>query len=68
MDKENRARSRLHLAEQLFREFYGSCFWHLKPDLAITSAHILLIVKGLREHGGRAGMLAADQLLAQADR
>ena len=54
---------RIELANQLFREFYVSCFWHMKPDLVVTAAMIPIIVKGLRTHGGRAGMLAAAQLL-----
>src|SRR5262245_25429444 len=54
---------RLELANRLFHEFYAVCFWHLKPDLVVTEALIPLIVAGLRKHGGRRGMLAADRLL-----
>ncbi|HMC66942.1 MAG TPA: hypothetical protein VKI65_18540 [Gemmataceae bacterium] len=56
---------RIELANQLFREFYAACFWHMKPDLVITEAMIPIIVKGLRTHGGRTGMSAAAQLLDQ---
>jgi hypothetical protein len=51
------------LANRLFREFYTTCFWHLKPDLVVTEALLPLIVKGLRTHGGRRGLLAAARLL-----
>ena len=54
--------ARLKLASALFREFYASCFWHMKPDLIITEELIPLIIKGLRTHGGRRGLLAAARL------
>jgi hypothetical protein len=53
---------RLELAQQLFKEHYASCFWHLRPDLVVTEAMLPLIVKGLRTHGGKKGVLAAAQL------
>ncbi|MCI0376082.1 MAG: hypothetical protein L0215_00600 [Gemmataceae bacterium] len=56
---------RLELANQLFREFYVQCFWHLKPDLQITNDFLPLVIRGLKNHGGRRGMLAADQLERQ---
>jgi len=49
-------------ARQLFREFYAACFWHLKPDLTITEATIPTIIRELRRHGGRRGMMAAAEL------
>jgi hypothetical protein len=55
---------RLELAQRLFQEFYCQCFWHYRPDLPITEARIPLVVKGLRAHGGRKGLLAAAQLIA----
>ncbi len=57
------AESRLELANRLFREYYASCFWHCRPDLSITEAHIPLVVDGLRRHGGRKGLLAAARLV-----
>ena len=54
--------SRAELARRLFREFYAACFWHLKPDLVVTEEVIPIIVRGLRTHGGRRGLLAAAQL------
>jgi hypothetical protein len=54
--------SRLELARRLYREFYAACFWHLKPDLVVTDEMIPIIIRGLRTHGGRAGLLAASQL------
>lgn len=61
---ESHARARrVELANQLFREFYAACFWHMKRDLTVTEEMIPRIIKGLRTHGGRRGMLAAAQLL-----
>ena len=54
--------ARLELANQLFREFRTSCFWYMKPDLVVTEALIPSIIKGLRTHGGRRGMLLAAKL------
>jgi hypothetical protein len=54
--------SRTELARRLFREFYAGCFWHLKPDLVVTEDMIPIIIRGLRTHGGRRGLLAAVQL------
>jgi hypothetical protein len=53
---------RLELAQRLFKEYYASCFWHLRPDLVVTEATLPIIVKGLRTHGGRNAVLAAAQL------
>jgi hypothetical protein len=53
---------RIELARRLFREFYAACFWHLKPDLVVTEEMVPIIVRGLRTHGGRRGLLAAAQL------
>ena len=58
------AEARRELANRLFREFYSSCFWHHRPDLLITEESIPLVIKGLRSHGGKKGLLAADQLLS----
>jgi len=57
--------ARLQLANRLFREYYTACFWHLKPDLTITEETLPLVIKGLRTHGGRAGMLATAELLGE---
>jgi hypothetical protein len=61
-DKPTQTADKLQLAQQLFNEFYGACFWHMKPDLLITQAMLPLITKGLRTHGGRRGWMAADRL------
>jgi hypothetical protein len=61
-DESAEADNELNLAQQLFKEFYGACFWHMKPDLVITEAMLPLIAKGLRTHGGRQGWLAAERL------
>lgn len=52
----------LALAQRLYRENYARCFWHMKPDLEVTRAFVPLVIDGLRHHGGKAGMLAAEQL------
>jgi hypothetical protein len=57
-----KAESRVDLARRLYREFYAACFWHLKPDLVVTDEVIPIIVRGLRQHGGRRGLLAAARL------
>jgi hypothetical protein len=54
--------SRIELARRLFREFYATCFWHLRPDLVVTEEMIPVLLRGLRTHGGRRGFLAASQL------
>jgi hypothetical protein len=56
------AESRTELARRLYREFYVACFWHRKPDLVVTEDMIPLIIRGLRTHGGRRGLLAAARL------
>jgi hypothetical protein len=56
--------ARLELADSLFHDFYASCFWHLRPDLAITEERVQLVIEGLRRHGGKRGLLAAAELLA----
>jgi hypothetical protein len=53
---------RLELANRLFREFHGLCFWHCPRDLVVTQDMIPLVVKGLRTHGGRRGFMLAGQL------
>jgi hypothetical protein len=61
----NRTRTveaRCELANRLFREFYASCFWHYRPDLSITEESVPLVIRGLRRHGGKKGLLAAAQL------
>jgi hypothetical protein len=53
---------KLTLAKRLYREFYSDCFWHLKPDLEITEATLPLIIRGLRDYGGRREFLEAAKL------
>ena len=54
---------KVELAQQLYRQYYARCFWHMKPDLQITESMIYLVVKGLRHNGGREGFLEAARLL-----
>ena len=62
MADDQKASDALEQAQQLFKQYYASCFWHMKPDLVVTEAMLPVILKGLRAHGGRSGYLAADRL------
>ena len=53
---------RLKLANELFREYHGRCFWHCPRDLEITEDLIPLVIKGLRTYGGRRGFMRASAL------
>ena len=53
---------RLDLARKAFREFYAQCFWSYREDADITEDKIPFIIRGLREHGGRAGYQVAAEL------
>lgn len=55
----------LDLANRLYREFHGQCFWHCRPDLVITEDRIPFVVKGLRGNGGHRGFVLAGKLLAK---
>ena len=68
MSQEEMQSASVELAQRLFKEYYASCFWHLKPDLVVTETMIPVIVKGLCAHGGRKGMLAASALQEKEDR
>ena len=62
MAHEEKTSLPLELAQQLFKEYYARCFWHLKPDLIVTEQVLPIIIKGLCAQGGRQGMLAAAKL------
>lgn len=49
-------------AQEIFRQFYARCFWHLKKDWEITVESIPIIQEGLRKHGGREGFRIAAEL------
>jgi len=53
---------RLALANRLYQEYYGRCFWHCPRDLVITEDLLPLVVNGLRKHGGRRGFILAAEL------
>lgn len=59
---QDAAAAMLALANQLFQEYRARCFWHSPPDLVVTAEQIPFVLKGLRNHGGRAGFLAAGKL------
>jgi hypothetical protein len=62
MPDDAKAKNLLERAQQLFKQYYVSCFWHLKADMVVTEAMLPVIIKGLRAHGGRAAFLEADFL------
>ena len=53
---------RIDLARKAFREFHAQCFWSYREDAEITEDKIPFVVRGLREHGGRAGYRIAAEL------
>ena len=53
---------RLELANKLYREYRGQCFWHCRQDLVITEDRIPFVMKGLRTNGGRRGFVLAGKL------
>ena len=53
---------RVREARRAFRTFHTQCFWHLRPDLAVTLDDVPEIVRGLRQHGGRRGFITAARL------
>lgn len=55
---------RLELANKLFREYRGQCFWHSPNDLDITEEQLPFVMKGLRTYGGRRGFVLAGKLRA----
>ena len=53
---------RVREARRAFHKFHTQCFWHLRPDLAVTLDDVPDVVRGLRQHGGQKGFLAAARL------
>ena len=53
---------KLTLARRLYRECYSDCFWHMKPDLEVSETTLPLIIRGLRDYGGRREFLEAARL------
>lgn len=62
MSGEQNATRLLERAQQLFKQYYTSCFWHLKQDLIVTESTLPIIIKGLRAHGGHDAFIAAGLL------
>jgi len=60
--EEARQMVRIREARRLFKRFYAQCFWYMKPDLKITPENIPVLVRGLRQNGGRQGFLLAAKL------
>lgn len=53
---------RVREARRAFRRFHARCFWYLREDLKVGLEDIPEIVRGLRKHGGREGLLLAEKL------
>ncbi len=53
---------KLIIAREAFQLFRARCFWFVRPDLEITEAHLPLIIRGLRTHGGHRGFALAARL------
>lgn len=51
-------------AQELFRQYYSQCFWHLKPDLKITAEFMPMVLSRLKTYGGKQGYLLAHELEA----
>lgn len=49
-------------AQEIYRQYYAQCFWHLDPNLEITSENLHIVIDGLRKFGGRRGFLIASEL------
>lgn len=63
VDKQREMRLRnAGRAQEIFRQHYAQCFWHLDPNLEITPDNLQLVIDGLRKYGGRSGFLLADEL------
>jgi uncharacterized protein (DUF4415 family) len=54
--------TRVERAQQLFEPYHARCFWHMRADLIVTEPDLPALMDGLRTHGGRAGLLAAEEL------
>ena len=43
----------IQIAQEPFKEYYATCFWHLRLDLIVTEAMISLVIKSLGAFGDR---------------
>lgn len=53
---------RVREARKAFRAFHAQCFWFMREDMLVTLSDIPVIVRGLRQNGGRQGYLLAEKL------
>jgi hypothetical protein len=53
---------RIREARRIFRKFHAQCFWYMRPDLDVTLEDIPVLVRGLRQNGGRQGFIIAARL------
>ena len=58
---------RIREARRALREFHAQCFWYWRRDMAVTLDDLPEIIRGLRQNGGRRGLLVAARLAAHGD-
>ena len=49
-------------AQELYRQYFTQCFWHLRPDLPLTPESLPMVLERLRIYRGRQGYLLAHEL------
>ena len=47
---------------KILRDFHVQCFWYLREELELKPSDLDEIVRGLRQNGGRRGLLLAAKL------
>ena len=58
---------RIREARRAFGEFHTQCFWYMRRDMTVTLDDLPEIIRGLRENGGRRGLLVAARLADHGD-
>lgn len=49
-------------AQEIFKQYYATCFWHYDKNLKIDVDNMHLVVEGLKKYGGRIGLLLSEEL------
>lgn len=60
--EEARNMVRVREARRAFRQFHAQCFWYMPADMVVGLGDVAEIVRGLRQYGGRRGLILADKL------
>ena len=61
-EKDMQAARAAGRAQEIFKRFYAQCFWHYDANLKISEENLHLVIDGLKKHGGREGLLLAEEL------